>query len=634
MKPTMTRMDRQWSPICDLARKMFATLSVITALGIGFNSPAAAQAHLKYFGYVYAGETASDLAATYSYTNFAFTDGAYGESLVDRVNTMRSYNILAFIDLGRVLWVKNNAPGTPDVCPSNWTAEWCLPPDYRQRWQSWTQQNAAVLDSDHVLAFHIIGEASLLGIPPQDIDTATTLVKTTFPSINTVLVDAGICLANPPPPPESSDYKRCTSDGRFPWGFRNSRSADWVGLDQYQIHPTRDSNFAAEIASLKHQMYAGQQIVYVMDAKWDSTYTPYGISLSDMADITWEWYQAAASDPLAVMVAAFLWPSCPSSDRNFISICSKDFPPDVHAAQVSVGQNIVWQQYEGYLDQADCNVLAGWAWDRYLPNTPITVDIYANGVLQASGISASSYRADLAAAGKGNGYHAFVWTVPQNLKTGQTFSIVVNHGGTGAALGATPKWITCSQSPPSVSVAWIRPAEVTWGPPGTLTVAGYALNGTGGVQLWWRDVSLNGPWNAVGWAPVPDQYGQWSNTIPNSNNCHVYQVWVAYSGTYTSAEYDGPSSGYCHSSTIQVISGSYGSNCRAAWGNATWSLAPACNAQTACSYLVSYRVLGDPAPNCAKDFWAQWTCGSDPTSHWAYASPEAGYGSLVTLLCP
>lgn len=206
----------------------------------------------------------------------------------------------------------------------------------------------------------------------------------------------------------------------------------------------------------------------------------------------------------------------------------------------------VTEPYEGYLDQADCNVLAGWAWDRYLPNAPITVDIYANGALQASGVPASSYRADLAAAGKGNGYHAFVWTVPQNLKTGATYSMVANYGGTTAALAATPRSITCSVSlPSSVSVAWIRPAEVTWGPPGTLTVAGYALNGTGGVQMWWRDVSLNSPWNLVGWAPLPDQYGLWSNTIPNSNNCHNYQVWVVYSGAYTSSGYDGPSSGYC-----------------------------------------------------------------------------------------
>jgi hypothetical protein len=295
-------IGEQRSIVKELALKAFRTLGLIAVLGICLNSPATAQAHLKYFGYVYAGEMAGDLAATYSYTNFAFTDGVYGESLVDRVNTMRSFNTLAFIDLGRVLWIRNNSQGTPDVCPNSPYAEWCLAFDYLERWRSWRQQNAAVLDSDHVLAFHVIGEASLLGIPPQDVDTATTLVKTTFPSINTVLVEAGICLLDTP---ESN--QRCTSEGRFPAGkYWNSPKADWVGLDQYQIHPTTDSNFAAEIASLKYQMYAGQQIVYVMDAKWDSTYPAYGISLSDMAGITWDWYQVAASDPLAVMVAAFL----------------------------------------------------------------------------------------------------------------------------------------------------------------------------------------------------------------------------------------------------------------------------------------------------------------------------------------
>ena len=86
--------------------------------------------------------------------------------------------------------------------------------------------------------------------------------------------------------------------------------------------------------------------------------------------------------------------------------------------------------------------------------------------------------------------------------------------------------------------------------------------------------------------------------------------------------------------TIQVFSGSYGANCGAAWANATWNLAPACNGQTTCSYSVNYGVLGDPVPGCAKDFWAQWACGRDPMSHWAYASAEAGLGSVVTLQCP
>jgi len=30
------------------------------------------------------------------------------------------------------------------------------------------------------------------------------------------------------------------------------------------------------------------------------------------------------------------------------------------------------QSYNGYLDAADCSIIAGWAWDANQPNTPST----------------------------------------------------------------------------------------------------------------------------------------------------------------------------------------------------------------------------------------------------------------------
>jgi hypothetical protein len=533
-----TGMHRPSSVIGKRLRKIFPILSVIVALGACFASPAAAQGHLQYFGYAYAGDNANDLAATYSYTNFTLTNGVYGESLVARVSAMHSKNVLAVIDLGQVVWIPNTAPGTPDVCPNNWNAEYCLPLNYVQRWQSWVQQNAAVLNSNYVLAFQVITEPDLFGIPQQDVDKATMLVKSTFPSIKTMLIEAGVCVVDDP-----AYHDRCTSQGKFPAGLRNSTSADWVGLDQYQVHPTTDPKFKAQMDALRKQKYTNQKIVYVMQGTWASNVDPaYGIPLSAMAGITTEWYQVAAADPDAAVLGVFLWPTCLSSDPNVVTKCSQDFPADVHAAQVAVGHKIL---YEGYLDQADCNVLAGWAWDRNLPNTAVTVDIYANGALKASGVLAGGYRADLAAAGKGNGYHAFVWTIPPELKNGATYWMSVDYGGTVVPLALSPKPIACP--PPSVSVAWVKPAEVTWGPPGTLTVAGYAQNGTGGVTMSWRDATINSGWNVVAYVPPPDASHVWYNTIPNSNNCHTYQVQGNYSGVFSSVfTYTGVTSGYCH----------------------------------------------------------------------------------------
>lgn len=101
--------------------------------------------------------------------------------------------------------------------------------------------------------------------------------------------------------------------------------------------------------------------------------------------------------------------------------------------------------YEGYVDGADCNQIWGWAWDQNKPNTPINVDIYANNSYVATA-AANQFRQDLFNAGKGNGYHAFVFVVPNYLKNGQLQNISVKFGGTNTQLTWSPRPITCNAS--------------------------------------------------------------------------------------------------------------------------------------------------------------------------------------------
>jgi len=85
---------------------------------------------------------------------------------------------------------------------------------------------------------------------------------------------------------------------------------------------------------------------------------------------------------------------------------------------------------------------------------------------------------------------------------------------------------------------------------------------------------------------------------------------------------------------IHVLAGSYGLNCRAARGNTTAHLYGSCEGRAECAYRVDYRIIGDPAYGCQKDYVAEWTCGGDPTVRRAVAPPEAGSGSVVPLSCP
>src|SRR5579885_2442418 len=101
-------------------------------------------------------------------------------------------------------------------------------------------------------------------------------------------------------------------------------------------------------------------------------------------------------------------------------------------------------QYAGSHDEADCNLIAGWAWDGSNPNSPVNVDILDGTVLLAT-VAANQFRPDLLNAGLGNGYHAFNYPTPPSLFNGQPHSIRVRISPNGIDLSGTPKSLTCSR---------------------------------------------------------------------------------------------------------------------------------------------------------------------------------------------
>lgn len=122
--------------------------------------------------------------------------------------------------------------------------------------------------------------------------------------------------------------------------------------------------------------------------------------------------------------------------------------------------------FGGNHDVANCNTISGWAWDPDFPNTPMSVDIFDGSTLIAT-VPANLFRADLQAAGKGNGVHGFSWTVPLSLKNNQPHSITVKYNGSETKLSNSPKTITCA--PPialTVSKAGTGSGTVTSSPAG------------------------------------------------------------------------------------------------------------------------------------------------------------------------
>jgi hypothetical protein len=105
-----------------------------------------------------------------------------------------------------------------------------------------------------------------------------------------------------------------------------------------------------------------------------------------------------------------------------------------------------FRSYEGYQDQTSCSAIAGWAWSPAQPNAPLDVDIYDSSTRFAT-VTANLFRQDLLSAGKGNGYHGFVYTsLPPSLRDGLTHSIKVTIAGTQNALTGAPQSLTCPNS--------------------------------------------------------------------------------------------------------------------------------------------------------------------------------------------
>ena len=84
---------------------------------------------------------------------------------------------------------------------------------------------------------------------------------------------------------------------------------------------------------------------------------------------------------------------------------------------------------------------------------------------------------------------------------------------------------------------------------------------------------------------------------------------------------------------IKVVSGTYGRNCNAKAGNATALLSKACDGKNSCDFTIDTTALEDPAPNCSKDFAAEWKCGNGNAAYSAALSSLTGKNDRLRLSC-
>ena len=84
---------------------------------------------------------------------------------------------------------------------------------------------------------------------------------------------------------------------------------------------------------------------------------------------------------------------------------------------------------------------------------------------------------------------------------------------------------------------------------------------------------------------------------------------------------------------IKVVAGTYGKNCNGKAGNATALLSKACDGHGNCDFTIDTTTLEDPAPNCSKDFAAEWKCGNGNVVFSAALPSLSGKGDKLRLNC-
>ncbi|HEX3530459.1 MAG TPA: hypothetical protein VH988_25640 [Thermoanaerobaculia bacterium] len=336
----------------------------VLLLGILLALPAAAQ--IQYFGYDGGASDDPSLNLTKAFTNFAYI-GAQSDLtstfVLDRVNAMSQKGLKGVIDLSVVLWC--------DYDGDESYRHLCV--DWAQRWATWKQNNAGILTSDKVLAFAILDEPFNRNAVMTDYETATQRVKADFPWAKTLMIEGACVIAGTCSPyyggPGISWYQ-----GSLP-------GIDWLGLDDYGIHPATDQAYQNARAFLKSR-FPGRKWVYVMDGYWDSEHQEKlnDSRISLMGPIADEWYNVARNDTDAILLGVFTWPLHDGWTT------SQQFSCDIIAHHTAIGRTITQKalppaeapgSFAIYNNSGNTGSLSGWVCDP--DGTLCQVDLYLDG---------------------------------------------------------------------------------------------------------------------------------------------------------------------------------------------------------------------------------------------------------------
>ena len=233
------------------------------------------------------------------------------DDIRDRLNLMETHQVKGVLHLHELFF---ELVGTTEDKSG---ADYDLRVDYMTRWDDFVALNEFNTDVSDLGAFYLGEEPTWNSIAPAEFALASDYIKATVPTIPILLVEAYPAVDELVVP----------------------ASVDWISFDHYFIKdPTTNTDFQAELASLKSKKMAHQNLFLILDAH----YIPFahgtaGLVKSDMDIVARNYYNLANSELDVIGMLGYHWPS----GFEFSSaVGTRGMPANVLSEHKAIGKKI------------------------------------------------------------------------------------------------------------------------------------------------------------------------------------------------------------------------------------------------------------------------------------------------------
>ncbi|MCX7550674.1 hypothetical protein [Xanthomarina sp. F2636L] len=234
------------------------------------------------------------------------------DNIIESLNQMNAVDVKSILHLSDLFF---EVTGTNS--PSG--LKHSLRLDFESRWNKFVQTNNLQDNKNLVQAFYIGEEPTWNGISFNELQMASSLIKSSIPDIPILIIEAYPVIDQLEVP----------------------GSIDWVGFDHYAVKdPENNPQFLNEFHLLKSKLSNEQQkIVLVMDTHYiPSLHGTYGhIALEDMADVANSYYNLAKKEPKVIAILGYFWPS---GFDNLEAIGARNMPLFIKENYIRIGKEI------------------------------------------------------------------------------------------------------------------------------------------------------------------------------------------------------------------------------------------------------------------------------------------------------